>query len=279
MFSAVKGKEVQILQKCAHFRLRSLIADLLLFYLFSGTLIRNTEFLSQERQPSPASTLQYDSDHNEAPSSPTYNASESSPTHSFASEKTIIYDDDDKTETDSVCSFDESNAQGVSIWFDGFCWFSDSESLLVWAGTENPPSPTANYPEMQADPKTPQSQIQPIQLPIGVEPPKNLFVSNRHRILIPSFLVASSEFESEMTEIPSSSLSSPYSSATNSEQKEQIPPSPVHSTSSEKTIPYDDQFAEMVCVQCKLFRGGINPIPTRYFPNPSIEKRKVFHYL
>ena len=82
-----------------------------------------------------------------------------------------------------------------------------------------------------------------------------------------------------MTEIPSSSLSSPYSSATNSEQKEQIPPSPVHSTSSEKTIPYDDQFAEMVCVQCKLFRGGINPIPTRYFPNPSIEKRKVFHYL
>ena len=115
MFSAVKGKEVQILQKCAHFRLRSLIADLLLFYLFSGTLLRNTEFLSQERQPSPASTLQYDSDHNEAPSSPTYNASESSPTHSFASEKTIIYDDDDKTETDSVCSFDESNAQGVSI--------------------------------------------------------------------------------------------------------------------------------------------------------------------
>jgi hypothetical protein len=134
---------------------------------------------------------------------------------------------------------------------------------------------------MQADPKTPQSQIQPIQLPIGVEPPKNLFISNRRRILDPSFLEASSEFESERTEISPSSLPSPPSSATNSEQKEQIPPSPVHSTSSEKTIPYDDQFAEMdvVCVQCKLFRGAINPIPTKYFPNPLIEKRKVFHYL
>jgi hypothetical protein len=128
---------------------------------------------------------------------------------------------------------------------------------------------------MQADPKTPQSQIQPIQLPIGVEPPKNLFVSNRRRILGPLFL------ETPAAEISSSSLPSPPSSATNSEQKEQIPPSPVHSTSSEKTIPYDDQFAEMdvVCVQCKLFRGAINPIPTQYFPNPSIEKRKVFHYL
>jgi hypothetical protein len=132
-----------------------------------------------------------------------------------------------------------------------------------------------------ADPKTPQSQIQPIRLPNGVGPPKNLFVSNRRRILDPSFLVASSEFESEMTEISSPSLPSPNSSATIAEQNEQIPPSPVRSTSSEKTIPYDDQLAEMdvVCVQCKLFRGAINPIPTKYFPNPLIEKRKVFHYL
>ena len=146
---------------------------------------------------------------------------------------------------------------------------------------ENSPSPTAKNPEIQTDPKTPQSQIHPIRLPIGVEPPKNLFISNRRRILDPSFLEASSEFESERTEISPSSLPSPPSSATNSEQKEQIPPSPVHSTSSEKTIPYDDQFAEMdvVCVQCKMFRGAINPIPTQYFPNPSIEKRKVFHYL
>jgi hypothetical protein len=157
---------------------------------------------------------------------------------------------------------------------------------------ENSPSPTANNPEIQADPKTPQSQIHPIRLPIGVEPPKNLFISNRRRILDPSFLEASSEFASriieassefasERTEISPTSLPSPPSSANNSEQKEQIPPSPVHSTSSEKTIPYDDQFAEMdvVCVQCKLFRGAINPIPTQYFPNPSIEKRKVFHYL
>jgi hypothetical protein len=132
-----------------------------------------------------------------------------------------------------------------------------------------------------ADPKTPQSQIQPIRLPNGVGPPKNLFVSNRRRILDPLFLVASSEFESEMTEISSPSLPSPNSSATIAEQNEQIPPSPVRSTSSEKTIPYDDQLAEMdvVCVQCKLFRGAINPIPTKYFPNPLIEKRKVFHYL
>ena len=120
MFSAVNGKEVQILQKCAHFRSRRLIADLLLFYLFSGTLMRSTEFLSQERHPSPAPTLQYDSDHNEAPSSPSYTASESSPTHSFASEKTIMYDDDDRTETDSVCSVDDSNAQGGAVRFDGF---------------------------------------------------------------------------------------------------------------------------------------------------------------
>jgi hypothetical protein len=146
---------------------------------------------------------------------------------------------------------------------------------------ENSPSPTAKNPEIQTDPKTPQSQIHPIRLPIGVEPPKNLFISNRRRILDPSFLAASSEFASERTEISPTSLPSPPSSANNSEQKEQIPPSPVHSTSSEKTIPYDDQFAEMdvVCVQCKLFRGAINPIPTQYFPNPSIEKRKVFHYL
>jgi hypothetical protein len=84
-----------------------------------------------------------------------------------------------------------------------------------------------------------------------------------------------------MTEISSPSLPSPNSSATIAEQNEQIPPSPVRSTSSEKTIPYDDQLAEMdvVCVQCKLFRGAINPIPTKYFPNPLIEKRKVFHYL
>ena len=135
---------------------------------------------------------------------------------------------------------------------------------------------------MHADPKTPQSQIQPIRLPIGIEPPKNLFfVSKRRRILLPSFHETRAEFVSEMTEISSSSLPSPHSSATNSEQKEQIPPSPVRSTSSEKTIPYDDEFAEMdvVCVHCKLFRGAINPIPTQYFPNPLIEKRKVFHYL
>ena len=139
LFGAVAGKEVQtvqsvqILQKYAHFRSRRLIAELLLF-LFSGTPIGNTEFRSWNRQPSPAPTLQYDSDRDEAPS---FTASESSPTHSTASEKTITYDypddknyekesstkddeaigdyDEDRTETDSVCSFDESNAQGVAV--------------------------------------------------------------------------------------------------------------------------------------------------------------------
>jgi len=140
IFGAVAGEEVQsvqILQKCAHFRSRRLIADLLLF-LFSGNPIGNTEFWSlRNRQPSPAPTLQYDSAESDRDEAHSFTASESSPTHSTASEKTITYDypddknyekessskddevigdyDEDRTETDSVCSFDESNAQGVAV--------------------------------------------------------------------------------------------------------------------------------------------------------------------
>jgi hypothetical protein len=139
MFGALAGDEVQsvqILQKCAHFRSRHLIADVLLF-LFLGTPIENTEFWSRNRQPSPAPTLQYDSADSDRDEAPSFTASESSPTHSTASEKTITYDypddknyekesstkddeaigdyDEDRTESDSVCSFDESNAQGVAV--------------------------------------------------------------------------------------------------------------------------------------------------------------------
>ena len=144
MFGAVAGEEVQSVQILEHssevLLTFPLIADLLLF-LFSGNPIGNTEFwLLRNRQPSPAPTLQYDSadsDRDEAPSFTGITASESSPTHSTASEKTITYDypdeknyekesstkddeaigdyDEDRTETDSVCSFDESNAQGVAV--------------------------------------------------------------------------------------------------------------------------------------------------------------------
>ena len=88
----------------------------------------------------------------------------------------------------------------------------------------------------------------------------------------------------------SSSSSFEESGVTNSEKVEvgpSIPPSPTHSTASDKTLLYDvfeDEQAEtgetvMAFVPCKLYRGHFHLVPTRFFPNPTPEKRKVCPYI
>ena len=66
-----------------------------------------------------------------------------------------------------------------------------------------------------------------------------------------------------------------------------IPPSPTHSTASDKTLQYDvseDEQAEtgetvMAFVPCKLYRGHFHLVPTRFVPNPTPQKRKVRTYI
>ena len=104
---------------------------------------------------------------------------------------------------------------------------------------------------------------------------------------------ATEHYDDEKTETDTSASSSgsfDESGATNSEKVEvgpPIPPSPTHSAASDKTIQYDvseDEQAEtgetvMAFVPCKLYRGHFHLVPTRFFPNPTPQKRKVRHYI
>jgi hypothetical protein len=80
------------------------------------------------------------------------------------------------------------------------------------------------------------------------------------------------EHPSETTVVVPSSIPSPRRPMGNR---------PSSSTDSEKTISYDTEgeYSETVIyVPCKMCRG-LHAIPTRYYPNPTIEKRKVSHYI
>ena len=102
------------------------------------------------------------------------------------------------------------------------------------------------------------------------------------------------EYNDDRTETDSNASISAYSTGsydksgvTNSEEIEAGPPSPTLSAASNTTLQYDvseDVHAEtgetvMAFVPCNLYPGHYHLMPIRLLPNPTIEQRKVWHYI